>query len=301
MRIVGMIMLLLFGVTGAQAGDPTSFEIFEGDTINLIDDIGQKQGPWIIFGRSKSNKGFAPEEKVEEGSYQNNRKVGLWKAYFPGEELKSEITYKNGRPAGEYKTYFQGSGGQLEEHGFWNRGRNVGEFKRWYPNGNLRQDFSFLDNGLRDGTQHYYHENGKLEVEVEISSGKENGVLSRYYSNGDLKERMSFNNGVIDKSSVESFVSTEPVVELEEKPINPEKTTQIIREDKPNPVVGFVTDGYNKLFNKNKQISQDGTFRRGKLYDGKWYRYDDDGILSHIELYKAGVYEGDVPITEDDD
>jgi hypothetical protein len=30
----------------------------------------------------------------------------------------------------------------------------------------------------------------------------------------------------------------------------------------------------------------------GRLYDGKWYRYNTDGILIRIEIYKGGKFIG---------
>ena len=36
-----------------------------------------------------------------------------------------------------------------------------------------------------------------------------------------------------------------------------------------------------------------------KLKDGKWYRYNKDGILLKIEVYKKGKYIGDAQIEEE--
>ncbi len=57
-----------------------------------------------------------------------------------------------------------------------------------------------------------------------------------------------------------------------------------------------VPDGYNKLYNVNKQISEDGEFKGGKLLNGKKYIYDKNGLLDKIEIYKSGKYVGDAQI-----
>jgi hypothetical protein len=36
----------------------------------------------------------------------------------------------------------------------------------------------------------------------------------------------------------------------------------------------------------------DGTFKDGRLHDGRHYIYDEFGLLDHIEVYKDGVYVG---------
>lgn len=53
--------------------------------INRTDAQGQRQGYWIIKGSMTSEPDYKPEEKVEEGTYKNNRKDGLWKNTGPEE------------------------------------------------------------------------------------------------------------------------------------------------------------------------------------------------------------------------
>lgn len=52
----------------------------------------------------------------------------------------------------------------------------------------------------------------------------------------------------------------------------------------------FKENGYNKVYNENDEIWQDGEFKNGKLCDGKVYLYDSDGILVEVKVYKAGLY-----------
>lgn len=274
------------------------FTVYEGDTVNAVDERGKKQGYWIIWGRMVSADDYKPDQKVEEGPYKSNRKNGLWTKYYPNEQIWSEITFVNNRPNGPYKTYFRN--GQLEEAGEWKRNKNIKTFKRYHKNGNVAQEFTFTDSGLRDGVQKIYHENGQLEVEFSVKDGKEDGELKRYYPNGDLKEVKVFNNGELDESSVKTFEPKKPIVEKApeevEKPVRVSKKTS---DDKPNPVKVFDGEGDHTLYNRNRQISQQGFFQGGRLKNGKKYIYNDDGILEAIEMYKNFKYIGDTPIEED--
>ena len=134
-----------FLLQSAFAYRAVSYEVFDGDTINIIDEYGRKQGHWILFGRSRSSTGFAPEEKVEEGAYDSNLKDGPWLTYYPGEVLKSEINYERNRPYGDYILYWEN--GNKQEAGRWERRRNTGEMKRWHQNGSLAQAFMFDQTG----------------------------------------------------------------------------------------------------------------------------------------------------------
>ena len=48
-----------------------------------------------------------------------------------------------------------------------------------------------------------------------------------------------------------------------------------------------------KVYNKNAEISQDGVFKKGRLWDGKVYEYDSDGILLKVKIFKNGSYHSD--------
>ena len=40
----------------------------------------------------------------------------------------------------------------------------------------------------------------------------------------------------------------------------------------------------------------DGEFKNGKLYNGKLYIYDENGLLEKIEIYKKGKYHSDAQL-----
>ena len=61
----------------------------EDGEINKKDAQGRKQGPWIIFGKDRPEKGYPNEGKIEEGPYKDNRKHGQWTKYHK-ETFKNE-------------------------------------------------------------------------------------------------------------------------------------------------------------------------------------------------------------------
>lgn len=290
LAILPVFFLLLSGLLHADTRE-----------INQVDENGLRQGYWIIKGYMVNDDAFGPNATVEEGNYVNNRKEGLWKKYYPTGILRSEITYKNNRPSGAYAIYY--SNGQIEEKSNWVRNKNIGEFKRFYPNGEPQQEFFFADNGKRNGVQKYYYENGQLALEVNIRNGKEEGEMRRYYENGKLSETKVMSGGELNQGSTRTYrgnapkepkVSTKPVVNNKEVPPAAKS------EAKPNDAFTFEPDGHNILYNASQQITQVGDFRNGRLWDGKWYRYNKDGILVRIEIYKDGKYIGTGVIEEDD-
>jgi len=273
-----------------------SLDAQSSDALNALDENGRRTGYWIINASMKPTQGFSPEQVIEEGNYAASKKQGLWKRYFPSGKVQSEITYTNNIPNGPYKTYY--TSGLLEEQGSWNFNKNTGDFKRFHPNGKPSQEFTFSDNGLRNGEQRYYHENGVLELQVNVINGKENGRMTRYFANGEIKEVKDFNEGVMADGSIRTYQMRKPAVVLKETPAVPEKTSPVVKEDKPNIHV-FKDTGKNTLYNKDLQVSQSGYFKNGRLWIGRWYRYDSNGILESIEVYKDGKLAGYAPIEEE--
>ncbi|MCI5056076.1 MAG: hypothetical protein MRY83_08210 [Flavobacteriales bacterium] len=299
--LLGLFVCMLFFGENIVA---QNYILYDGDTINRVDDNNQKQGEWVYFGRMKNEPEFKPDQIVEEGNFKNNRKQGVWLKYWPNGKVHTLITYVNNVPRGEYKVYYEN--GQLEEHGHWKTRRNVGDFKRFYENGEPMQDFIFNQSGKRDGEQKYFYDNGQLMIIGNIQEGKEVGEFKEYYADGSLKSLKYFDEPgkvnhakTVTKDPIDkALASKDPVMETidETKEAKVEEgAQQNAAQKKVNPFNG---NGEHTLYNKNKQISQKGIFKNYKLIDGQYYRYNDDGILIAIERYKKGKYVGDVPIEE---
>jgi hypothetical protein len=58
-----------------------------------------------------------------------------------------------------------------------------------------KQQFYFDEKGKRNGMQKYYHDNGKLALEVNVVNGAESGVCKRYDQNGNVIEEKVKNRG----------------------------------------------------------------------------------------------------------
>ncbi len=291
-------LTIAFGF-GLLLAVPTSFaqaNTASVDTLNRVDELGRKQGYWRFVAPATEKPGYPDGALVEEGRYANSKRIGTWRRYWPNGKVMSEITYKMGRPKGEYTTYYPS--GKVEESGSWDLDRNTGRFQRYHPNGKLAQDFVFNENGQRDGEQKYYHENGQLEVSVQIKEGREEGSLKRYTADGRLQQVAEFNGGVINEANSRYIRSVPKAAEVKPEanaPIAPAVTVN----EKPN-AVAFRENGWNTLYDQQLRLSQQGEFKNGRLWDGKRYTYDNDGLLTRIQIYKAGRFMGDAVITDED-
>lgn len=256
--------------------------------VNRVDSNNLKQGYWKITAEMREDTSYAKDDIIEEGSYKNSRKVGLWTRYFPNGNKQSEIEYVNGRPKGSYKTYYDN--GNVEEDGNWIRQQNIGSFSRYYNNGKKMQEFSFTDDGVREGKQLYFYENGNVEVEVSMVNGQENGVMKRYYENGDLKSEVQVNLGKADRTTYKEYDHDQKEIVIRIRKIE-KKEAKIETAVKPN--LGTVNpEGYNKLYTRSLLLKWDGYYHHGKPWNGKKYIYNENGILQNIEIYRDGLFIG---------
>ncbi len=288
------VCLIMLGLCGGAVA--AQVRNLPADSLNQVDEQGRKQGWWRIVAPAESRPGYGPGDLIEEGRYVDNRRNGPWKRYWPSGLPQSEVNYVKGLAKGNYVIYYPD--GKPEEKGSWDLDRNTGTFKRWHPNGNLAQEFIFDANGQRDGMQRYYHENGNTEVEVKIVKGREEGVLKRYWPNGELRETAHFQDGAVEAGTFRNFKPKGPAamaVPVANTPVAPARTEQ----ERPN-AKNFDAEGWNTLYDAELRLSQKGFYKKGRLWNGKVYQYDRNGILNRIEVYMEGRYVGRAPLTDDD-
>ncbi len=261
----------------------------QGGDLNVTDTNGRRQGKWIFFGKDRPESGYPSEGKVEEGEYKDDRKEGIWIKYHADgvtPSLKGE--YHNNRPDGAYEKIYPD--GTVKERGNFSHGKHSGSLERYYPNGVLKFKGNYNKDGMEEGQIVYYYANGQEEFVYNSVGGIPTGTATRYYENGDVKEVITFG---ADGTPIKKEFK-EPV-----NPIQPVANPEQSREKAPS--IGqprtkgtpFKPNGYNKVFNENDEIWQDGDFRNGSLWNGKVYEYDEDGILLKVRIFKNGFYNSD--------
>jgi len=292
------IILSLSILIGVQFSNAQSFELNGTDTINKVDINRKRQGYWMVKAKPPKFREYPTGNLVEEGNYKNSRKEAIWKKYFPNKKLKSEIFYKGSRPFGKYTLYYEN--GNVEEAGNWARSKNTGDFKRYHPNGKVAQEFTFTESGKRTGKQVYYYPNGKVRLEGTWSEGLETGEQKEYFENGDLMSVKNFNGGNMDPASFETYAPKTAQKDALDNLIDAgeEMTVKVAKDEAPNQG-GFDGNGYKKLYNKDRHIAKDGTFKNYRLMDGKQYKYDENGLMTRVMIFKAGRYVGDGVIEKD--
>lgn len=286
MRFIFFTFVVLISHSGMSHEEIYFDSLLNSEQINQKDELGRKQGKWVIFGKDVPSKGYPTDGKIEEGNYTDNRKEGVWTKYYSDGVTPRIIgEFVQGRPKGTYKKLYPN--GNIKEEGTFINGKNNGTFKTYHENGALSQEKYFNDNGKEEGTQKYYYPNGQVEFEFEKKDGVNAGKAIRFTEDGQVKETTTYGeNGEIKKTERKEIVDTKPKV-VDEGKGGPDGVKGNMRGKT------FDRNGYNKVYNQNEELWLDGKFKNGKLWNGKLYKYDSDGILLKIEVWKNGKYHSD--------
>lgn len=287
------IFLCLLGIAvfsnRALSRDGEIVQQNDNEKINQKDRNGLKQGYWIYYGKDRPEAGIPPSGKIEEGPYEDDRKHGVWIKYHnDGVTPRIKGTYVNNRPQGYYQKMHPN--GKIKEEGTFIRNSYRDSLKRYHENGVLEFSAEYNADGREQGTVKYYYPNGQLEFEYKAENGKPNGKATRYYENGDVKELIEYDAEGRVVSSIQKDM-VKPTVNVKDPGASKEKAPFVSRPKTKG--AKFIPNGYNKCYNENDEIWQDGEFRNGSLWDGKVYEYDSDGILLKVKVFKQGVYHSD--------
>ena len=261
---------------------------YQTEPINQKSADGKKQGKWIVYGKDRPDEGYPSNGKIEEGEYRNGRRENMWTKYHKDGSTPRLIgQYQNNRPNGKYAMFH--TNGKLSEKGSFVDGKYTDTIQRYHNNGQLSYE-SLYKNGKENGKVVHYFSNGKIDFEYVAKEGVANGKAIRYYLNGDIREIIEFdaNGSVKNRESKEITSIKEPTAAAK----NSKESSIKIN----NPIVKggkFQPNGYNKVYNSDDEIWQDGDFNDARLFNGKVYVYDRDGILLKVKIYKEGFYHSD--------
>lgn len=258
-------MLLVFAMF------PLLLLAVDGDTLNRVDSLGKRQGYWKITAAMKKDHAFVDQQAIaEEGRYVNGMKTGMWIQYYPNGNVRTRLPYVNNRPHGYAISYYES--GHVKECGTWQGTRWVGEYKLYYENDTLRMHLKYSATGQRDGSGHFYHQNGKLMIEAHYKNGREDSIYREFYDDGSLKKELFYSSGTIDPSKTIEHAPPPGA----HWPGNDQKREGIQYRPYPSHEEIHFTADPNR----------------------KDYIYDEQGKLIQIKVYKDGNYVGDEPLPE---
>lgn len=169
---------------------------------NATDAAGRKQGPWV--------KKYPSGQILYQGTFKDDKPVGLFKRFNEDGTLRSELTYSpdtdkayavfyypDGKKAGEgsyvaqkkeglWKFYSSAGDGYLISEENYAGDKRHGITQKYYPDGKLAEKIVF-DNGLKTGQWIQLYPDGRMCLRAEYIAGKLDGPFTFWYPNGRMQ------------------------------------------------------------------------------------------------------------------
>ena len=270
-----------------------------------------------------------------ECTYKNGKKDGVFKEYDDDGILYYTFDYNKGK-LNKY-TFFDKKGNVIAED---SRKRDKIQFKFMYPNGNKRAEGIYdIDdakigewkyyfpngqlksveeskNGDLDGKNIYYYENGQKSLEEEYSKGEEDGYSTSYYGNGNKSAEGWYKKGQKvgdwyyynengDLSNTEYYLDGEQSGFQAAYQIDGKLNYEYFRKDDYihfyvfYDTLGNVLDtchipcgtGHLKSLHFNGKTEGEGEYKNGNL-DGNFKYYYPNGKLEIDQNYYKGKKDG---------
>lgn len=174
--------------------------VIGGDTVNMYDSNMTKTGRWIHLGAWHADEAYTNTSRVFEGNYNHGLKQNNWIKFHPNSEKALDLKFEKDRFTGAFKSYYLS--GEIESEGTFNRSisEKIEDFKMYYPLGGMMADFQYDENGLRDGNQLVYHDNGNLAISAMFEQDKLNGSMIILDEFGNILEQRVYDNGRLFES-----------------------------------------------------------------------------------------------------
>lgn len=151
--------------------DGGSYNIYENDTVNRIDEKGRRQGKWISlpYSFSENNCSYIPDVVKY---YKNDNPIGTWEYFYcDAQNLSQRLVWKDSANAfcQIWDCY-----GKLKEEGNMVKEKKVGEWKEYDKRKGYVKFKGYYDCGLKEGVWEEFNRNMKVLNKTEYIHGQVN-------------------------------------------------------------------------------------------------------------------------------
>lgn len=153
---------------------------------------GLRVGDWKFW--------YPDGQLAKEGQYSEDKVHGAWRKYREDGTISAEENYVGGTPDGQWNYYLSDGKTMLQQNEF-RAGKPNGTWTTWYQPGEDHQGplqqanlLNYKD-GVLDGEQKYWHENGQQAMVQHFSEGKRHGKFFAWDQLGTPRGESEFENG----------------------------------------------------------------------------------------------------------
>jgi antitoxin component YwqK of YwqJK toxin-antitoxin module len=298
-----------------------------GDTVEKINYLYGKKNGWYYKYKKEPSEGLYIWSKE---LFAGDKKEGTSYVYFPDQKIQQTITWYNGKKSGlskefdregtvitllEYNNDFLTGREKINRKD--GNGLKQGDWKEFYPNGNIKSEKTFKDDLLHGYYKEYdikgnlvltmLYENGAI-VKSNVEDQPDIEIKNRYDQNGKLIYSGPFRNSVpvgihreynSDGKISDSKIYNDNGLLISEGIVNEQgdrngKWSDFFPSGKVMDEGQYTENrrsGLWKFYEEEGKTEQTGYFNNGRP-DGIWKWYYENGSLLREEEYFQGKRDG---------
>ena len=235
------------------------------------------------------------------GSYKNGSKQGTFREYDEEGNVVQSFVYKEnvllgegivdeeGRRQGDWKLYFPS--GELRAEGAYVDGLKEGPWIFYHPEGKVAQKGAYR-NDLPQGDWRWYFKSGETHREEGFRKGREDGMFIEYDENGTVIHQGEYVDG--EKNGPWFYFVNDHKEEgnyLDGEKDGPWEYTYLSgKKNFEGKYQSGIPVGKHKYFYESGILKEVGEYEAGEKH-GKWKYYDESGILILTIKYNFGKTE----------
>jgi antitoxin component YwqK of YwqJK toxin-antitoxin module/Tfp pilus assembly protein PilF len=274
--------------------EPFIFHIFAGVNIPVIQEYGKKNKKELQAFVEEAATYFNLLRATRELYYKKRATVPEIYLYEDGTlEGKGALSANGKLLVGNWKAFYPP--GNLKGQGMYNAsGEKEGAWVYYFNNGAVKSNIHYL-NGKQDGGQIFYRENGNLSSRESYVNNKADGVITSYTFAG----KISFvNNYKQDKKEgLQKEYYTNGSLLSEKSVINDQlsgPSKEYFKSGQLKNVEMFANgkgEGSYKSYFENGQLEMEGQYTKGNGL-GEWKYYYESGKLKETRTYVNDKEDG---------
>jgi len=296
--------------------------------VDGVTSVGAKTGKWKYYYRNGIIK--------EECNYFEGKKNGNYRQLYPSGKIKIKAYFTIDKIDSTYKAFYEN--GKIAETGNYKlipklakndtfslkaaikvidqfQSFKSGEWKYYYPNGQLMEIDEFKEKDTTEYLQYYYdssgieminngkgerqkfYNTGKTKSITQYNDGEPNGIYKHFKPNGELRRSGYYSNGLMDSTWKEWFLTSKALYQITHyKSGEKHGAFKELSNDGRIVLLGnYLNDQKNGLWEyyfNNDQLDMKGKFQND-LQHGYWEFYYPNGQMYYEGNFKEGKKIGD--------
>jgi len=256
---------------------------------------------------------------IIQKKYKNGTLHGKQREWYPNGELLKVVVYKLGMINGVYNEWWDNGekkveglywGNKKEEQWtYYDSGRRSRyDFYRsdellasydfeYYANGQIKEEPSFNEDGVRDGEWIQYFESGEKKSEEMYANAKPNGLWTTWHDSTFKKaSERTYVDGILEDGFEEWWDNGEKKIEGQYAGNKKEGVWMNYDPDRRSRYELYRSDklvsSYDFEYYTNGQLKEEPSFNKDGLWEGDWIRYFEGGEKASQRGYGNGRPDG---------